>query len=223
MRNKILFLLIMLPFYSYSQSFEYSRNSGFRDVFPSGDAACADLVSSGHSVRYDGGGCDITKNGLPFNWLRVYKRVKVCESGNLNTAYIPFGWAKYYTGNSGQEPVEGGGSATPVGSPVVPSSICSEGCSYSVGAWQAYINFDAPSGSGAYQIVAQASLTGSGSSCTENTDLTAPTEAAPACEGTVGYVNGKQYCAASQGGGETGGGETGGGETGGGETGGGET
>lgn len=130
-----------------------------------------------------------------------------CTSGESLTLNIPIGWATYYTGNSGTYPVDGGGSATPIGSPSPPASVCSGGCSYSSGAWTGNLNLDAPSGSGSYQIVATTTLTGSGTTCTQNTDLTAPPNPAPPCSGDVGYVNGKQYCAASQ---PTTGGSTGG-------------
>lgn len=130
----------------------------------------------------------------------------VCEAGQSSSALVPVAWARYYTGGTGSIPIEGGGTAEIVGEAQIPDSVCMGGCEYwNVGSVRSYISFDRPSGTGSYQVLNELNLETSGSECSEETNLSEPVEPAPVCNGVVGEVNGKKYCAPSDSGGGSGG------------------
>lgn len=130
----------------------------------------------------------------------------VCEAGKSSSALVPVAWARYYTGGTGSIPIEGGGTAEIVGEAQIPDAVCMGGCEYwNVGSVRSYISFDRPSGTGSYQVLNELNLETSGSECSEETNLSEPVEPAPVCDGVVGEVNGKKYCAPSDSGGGSGG------------------
>ncbi len=130
----------------------------------------------------------------------------VCEAGQSSSALVPVAWARYYTGGTGSIPIEGGGTAEIVGEAQIPDAVCMGGCEYwNVGSVRSYISFDRPSGTGSYQVLNELNLETSGSECSEETNLSEPVEPAPVCNGVVGEVNDKKYCAPSDSGGGSGG------------------
>lgn len=134
-----------------------------------------------------------------------------CQAGLTSSALVPVAWARYYTGSTGSIPIEGGGTAEIVGEAKIPDSVCMGGCEYwNVGPVRSYISFDRPSGTGSYQVLNELNLETSGSKCSEDTNLSEPVDPAPVCNGVVGEVNGKKYCAPSDSGGGTDPGEGGG-------------
>lgn len=220
MKNIFISLLFFISSFAYAEIWEFGHlASSARGGSP--EEACRNgialvrsyyIVSVSLSEHSDGFVCIVdysyTLGGHISGGERIgfVRKLSSCPSGVSSSALVPVAWARYYTGNTGSIPIEGGGTAEIVGEAQIPDAVCMGGCEYwNVGSVRSYISFDRPSGTGSYQVLNELNLETSGSECSEETNLSEPVEPAPVCNGVVGEVNGKKYCAPSDSGGGSGG------------------